>query len=185
MNALHLCFHFLLTNLPDISLTLVSLVNWAAFMKVTRALKDLGIESNWLGANMFLLGLHALDNSVVYPSRPPLLLDLLFVLTSVIWPKALLVLSPLWIRPLNPAWLHREFSSVSSWWVLSNSQAFIMCPFFNASGRLMFSMALTDTLYSSSSPTFLLCTYLLCLAEVGKYSPALEIYARDSCYQQI
>lgn len=53
-------------------------------MKVTRALKDLGIESNWLGANMFLLGLHALDNSVVYPSRPPLLLDLLFVLTSVI-----------------------------------------------------------------------------------------------------
>lgn len=34
-------------------------------MKVTMALKDLGIESNRLGANVFLPGLHALDNSAV------------------------------------------------------------------------------------------------------------------------
>lgn len=51
MNALYLCFHFLLTNLLDISLTSVSPFNWAAFMKVRVrvALKDLDIESDWLG----------------------------------------------------------------------------------------------------------------------------------------
>lgn len=135
MNALCLCFHFLLTNLPDISLTSVSLVNWAAFMKVTMALKDLGIERNWLGVNVFPWSpcswqFCCVSQLATPPSWLSLCLEFWDMIEGFLGPFT-------FVNKTSQSYLlpHSEFSFLSYWWEFPNSQAFIMCPLFNSSGR--------------------------------------------------
>lgn len=159
----------------------MSPVNWAAFMKVTMTFKNLGIESNWLRANVSFLGLlvsRPLDNSVGIPTG-----RLSFWLFSLFW--------LLWYdRRLGPlasvnktsqsyCFYTESFSSLSCRWVFPSPQTFIMCPLFNFSGR--FFMASTNTYYSSSRTSFLLCTHPIFLAENGNSSPALDILACCLC----